>query len=112
MPIIDANTEDLTHMAETDICIIGGGAAGITLALQFINTSHRVCILESGGNEYEQNTQDLYQGDNVWLNYDLEASRLHFLGGATNHWNGWCAPLDKSDFEKKEARLLPRADLV
>jgi len=28
-------------------------------------------------------------------------SRLRFLGGATNHWQGWCRPLDAIDFEER-----------
>ncbi len=37
------------HGSTTDLCIIGAGAAGITLAREFIGSSVRVAVLESGG---------------------------------------------------------------
>ena len=73
---------------ETELCIIGAGAAGITLALSLRDAGFRVLLLESGGLEFEESTQALYSGDNTGLaNYDLDASRLrHSAGGSTNHW--------------------------
>ena len=85
-----------------DLCIIGAGAAGITIAREFLNGIHRVCLLESGGLEYEAQIQDLYDGENTGLPYyDLISSRLRYFGGTTNHWNGRCAPLDSIDFKKR-----------
>jgi choline dehydrogenase-like flavoprotein len=46
----------------------------------------------------------LYKGESVGANYcDLESSRLRFLGGSTNHWAGWCRPLDPIDFQQRSA---------
>lgn len=88
---------------ECDLCIIGGGAAGITIALEYANTPVNVLLLESGGLEFEEATQKLYQGRNVGLPYhDLEAARLRFLGGTTNHWAGWSRPLDRHDFDQRD----------
>ncbi len=87
---------------ETDVCIIGAGAAGITLAQEFIGAPFRVCLLESGGLKYEVTTQDLYKGENIGRDYyELEACRLRFFGGSTNHWEGFCRPLKSIDFEKR-----------
>ena len=75
---------------EADICIIGGGAAGITIAREFIGTRHNVILLEGGGMEIDAATQDLYRGTNVGRSYyDLDACRLRYFGGSTNHWGGW-----------------------
>lgn len=88
---------------DTDVCIVGGGGAGITLAREFINSPFRVVLLESGGMEYEQETQDLYQGQSIGRTFeDLTASRLRYFGGTTNHWGGWCLPLDPIDFEPRD----------
>ena len=46
---VDARTISNDTIIETDICIIGAGAAGITLARQFIGQPFRVAVLESGG---------------------------------------------------------------
>ncbi len=32
----------------------------------------------------------------------LESSRLRYLGGSSNHWGGWCRPLDAIDFEARD----------
>jgi choline dehydrogenase-like flavoprotein len=29
-------------------------------------------------------------------------ARLRYFGGSTNHWEGWCRPLDEIDFETRE----------
>jgi choline dehydrogenase-like flavoprotein len=84
---------------ECDLCIIGAGAAGITIARSFAGGPLRVCLLESGGLEFEPEIQALYAGRNVGLPYfDLDVCRLRFFGGSTNHWAGRCRPLDELDF--------------
>ena len=47
--MIDARTLLPEKSIETDICIVGAGVAGISLAREFIKAKNRVCILESGG---------------------------------------------------------------
>ena len=77
---------------DAEICVIGAGAAGITLAREFIGTDARVCIIESGGLDFEENTQSLYAGKNTGRDYyQLDESRLRYFGGSTNHWGNWCA---------------------
>ena len=36
-----------------DLCIVGSGPAGLTIASEFANTKHEVVLLEAGGFEYE-----------------------------------------------------------
>ena len=98
----DARTIPPGTTFETDIAIIGGGAAGITLALALAEKPVRVLMLESGGTEYDEETQKLYAGSQTGTQYlSLEHSRMRFLGGSSNHWGGWCRPLDKIDFEQR-----------
>lgn len=85
-----------------DICIIGGGPAGISIAREFIGTPYKVILLEGGGAEIEADSQDLYRGANVGRPYyDLDVCRLRFFGGTSNHWAGWCRPLAPIDFKKR-----------
>ena len=99
----DARSVPKDTRLETDICIIGAGPAGITLAREFIGTPLRVTVLESGGLEYDQETQELYDGDSIGLPYpDLSGPRLRFFGGTSNHWGGICRPFDELDFEARE----------
>lgn len=92
--IVDIRSVPNNSTISCDLCIIGGGAAGITLALEFINYGIDVVLLESGGLELEGKTQSLYQGEDVGPPYfDVESARLRYFGGTTNHWGGWCRPL-------------------
>ena len=100
---IDARNLPDQTIIEGDICIIGSGAAGISMALEWINTPHKVILLEGGGFEYESKMQDLYKGKTTGQRYyPLDSARLHYFGGTTGHWAGFCSPLDPIDFEKRD----------
>lgn len=87
---------------DADLCIVGAGAAGITIAREFIGRRLRVCVVESGGLEFDDATQSLYEGKNVGVPYyNLDACRLRYFGGTTNHWSGQCAPLYDMDFQHR-----------
>jgi len=111
---------------EFDLCIVGGGAAGITLAREFAGRRARVCLLESGGLKLA-GEQALCAGETQGLPYPaLVGARLRYLGGATNHWGGQSHPFEPDDFDRREwvpgsgwpiahsefARYLPRAHAV
>jgi choline dehydrogenase-like flavoprotein len=83
-----------------DVCIVGAGAAGITLALDLEATGLRVCLLEAGGEGYEPETQRLFEGEVVGQEYPLlRDTRVGALGGSTTVWAGWCRTLEALDFE-------------
>jgi choline dehydrogenase-like flavoprotein len=95
-------------LIEGDLCIVGAGAAGISLALEWAGTAHDVILLEGGGFEVESQMQDLHDGQITGLPYyPLDAARLHAFGGTTGHWSGYCAPLDPIDFRKRD--WVPRS---
>jgi choline dehydrogenase-like flavoprotein len=88
-----------------DLVIVGGGAAGIALALNFVNEPFKVVLLESGGLNYERKTQALYRGKNIGLRYEpLDLCRVRMLGGSTDWrgWAGWCKLFSEGDFEQRE----------
>ncbi len=59
-------------------------------------------IFEAGGTEWSEESQDFYRGQTVGDPYfDLDVTRLRFLGGCSNHWAGWCRVMDPHDFEVK-----------
>jgi choline dehydrogenase-like flavoprotein len=90
-----------------DICIIGAGPAGITLALRFAENGRRVLLLEGGGHEYSQHSQSLYQCPSTGLDVYAEETRLRYLGGTSNHWAGRCRPFEPSDFSVGPPVHLP-----
>jgi choline dehydrogenase-like flavoprotein len=101
--IIDARTIPKGTKINTEVCIVGAGAAGITLAREFKGAPFKVCLLEAGGLEFEEATQSLYKGEIAGLPYhELEATRLRYFGGTTNHWGGATRPLDEIDFEERD----------
>ncbi len=88
---------------ETTVCIIGGGVAGITIALELEKQGIDCCLLESGGHDADDATRDLYRGENVGLPYDFaDGCRSRFLGGSSNCWGGWCRPFEDIDFKQRE----------
>ena len=101
--IIDARDLPDKTLLETDVCIIGGGPAGISLARALDGQSFRVILLEGGGMAFEAACQALYKGENVGLSYeDLDQTRSRYLGGSSNCWGGFCRPMDAHDFEARD----------
>jgi len=99
---LDARSMD-TKLHSCDICIIGAGAAGITLARALRDSQLKICLLESGGLEADAETQSLYAGDIVGLPYyPLDSARLRYFGGTTGHWGGACWPLEQNEFEQRD----------
>ena len=104
--IIDTFKENEISNLECDICIIGSGAAGITLAKELsLNFSKKVIVLETGGYDQEDEISKLKESkmdwDNGALSYNTEGTRGNWLGGTTNHWSGCSAPFVRDDFEEK-----------
>ena len=103
--IIDAGQIEQNSEISGNVVIVGAGAAGITLAIELTNQLDGVIVLESGGFDFEADTQSLYDGPIVGHREEnLSSSRLRYLGGSTNHWNGQCAPLEPIDFERIPGR--------
>jgi choline dehydrogenase-like flavoprotein len=102
----------LSHAAEpangelvnADLCIVGAGPAGITIAREFVGTGIQVCLLESGGREVERRAQRHNRGESVgYPIHRLNRSRVRAFGGTSRHWppdEGLAVrPLDPIDFE-------------
>ena len=101
--LIDATELTTGHTVEADLCIIGAGAVGIAMALEFNGTNENVVVMESGGLNLDPQTQLLYEGDHVGRStYPLETNRLRYFGGTTGHWAGHCRPFDAFDFSVRD----------
>lgn len=99
--ILDLETHG-SDSFEADVCVVGAGAAGITLARRLTESGSSVVLLESGGLSLEPRVQALYDGETSGRFYSLQGSRLRYFGGSTGHWEGYCGPLDESDFQVRE----------
>jgi len=101
--LIDARSLPAATVLTPDLVIIGGGPAGISLALALANSKISIVLLESGGLNFDPKTQNMYAGAETGVRYTaLDAGRLRFLGGSSNHWGGWCRPMDEVDFEARD----------
>ncbi len=96
--IEDLRDFDADRHLHVDLCIVGAGPAGITIANEFIETGLRVCLLESGGLAEEPDTQALYRGESVGHPVRLEEGRYRVFGGSSTRWGGRSATLDDIDF--------------
>jgi choline dehydrogenase-like flavoprotein len=87
----------------SDVCIIGGGPAGISLALRLTEADGpSVTLLESGGLAFEEEAQELARADVVGVpSYPLHETRIRALGGSSWSWGGICTPLDPLAFEAR-----------
>lgn len=82
-----------------DFVIIGAGPAGISLALQLEKKDKKVLIIEAGGEEISEKSQNLYKGKIVGDNYfPLDSARLRYLGGSSGHWGGNCFDIEDFNF--------------
>lgn len=111
---IDARQVPRDEVVESDVCIVGSGPASLTLARELAGLDVRVCILESGGREFDESTQSLAEGKFTGADHFelLKNARRRQVGGMANQWDsdigvrnriGFRAgPLDPIDFERRD----------
>jgi choline dehydrogenase-like flavoprotein len=87
-----------------EICVVGAGAAGVSLALEFDRIGLDVVLLEAGDTKLRPEHQELFEGHLCGPHYHapLTESRHRQLGGTTTVWGGRCLPLDSIDFFKRD----------
>jgi len=98
--ILDISKLDASKEFETDVCIVGAGAAGIAIAQALTNSDVDCYVVESGSLEFDANTHTLTRTEQVGVD-DKRICRLRYFGGSTNHWGGWCMPLSEIDFQPR-----------
>jgi choline dehydrogenase-like flavoprotein len=113
--LIDLCTGGTPTKIEADVCIVGSGPAGMTIAGEFVNSGVWVCLLDAGGDRAETDSPGLCAGSvNSPDGYDmnvLREGRARQFGGSANLWNHRlhqgreafvrCVPLDAIDFERR-----------
>jgi choline dehydrogenase-like flavoprotein len=101
--IVDADTIETGACLWADVCVVGGGAAGISLALALSGQGLRVVLLEAGRLRSHRATQALYAGEvaDERLHSPPDKYRQRQMGGSTGTWGGRCVPFDPIDFEAR-----------
>jgi choline dehydrogenase-like flavoprotein len=118
--IDNPDTIESGRTIETDLCVIGGGTAGLAVANHFASTNRQAVVLESGGLGFSKSLtalprnifhhvfgeQSLTAGDNLGDPYYLlRLTRLRSLGGTSRalaRHGLRSRPLDEIDFEVRE----------
>ncbi len=92
---------------DADLCIVGAGPAGLSVAHALQGGGLRVVVLDSGAREFDRAAQALNEAQVVGSPYgDLLQTRQRQLGGTANAWNtevdgepaAKYLPLDPVDF--------------
>ncbi len=96
--IADLDSTPLTELPEYDLCIVGSGPAGATVAAELAASmsSLRICVLESGLRKTTKRGDALRHVESEGI-YIKEYSRERVLGGASTTWAGLSSPLDVID---------------
>lgn len=83
-----------------DVCIVGSGPVGLTLALELARLGKTVLVLESGGVAPTAETTRLSAAEIVEPDRhdDMSIAVARRLGGTSNLWAGRCQPFDPIDF--------------
>jgi choline dehydrogenase-like flavoprotein len=73
---------------DPDVCVVGGGPAGLTIAMTLGAAGHRVVLLESGGFDSSAASRELNDGDHDGEAYaGLGRTRHRQIGGTANIWD-------------------------
>lgn len=106
--LLDARSLADRSTIETDVCVVGAGPAGITIARELAGSGVRVCLVESGGVRHERDVQELSRL--APCDGEIEPppqNRRRQFGGNANLWRAghrpWRSlvrylPLDEIDF--------------
>ncbi|MBI4003354.1 MAG: GMC family oxidoreductase, partial [Nitrospira defluvii] len=102
--LLDARSISDGQTLTADVCIVGAGAAGITLAMELLATGMNIILLEAGGKSKAGPSQTLYQGalNDAVRHLPLDQARYRQLGGTTSLWGGRCIPFDSLDFDSRD----------
>ena len=108
---LNARTAPEGFTLDAEVCIVGAGPAGITLAHALQTRGIQCALLESGGYPRESESQELNLAETSGdLHQDLRLARARGAGGTAALWNTMFRgaafakylPLDPIDFEARE----------
>ena len=98
-------TTGVEGLQDADICVIGSGPVGISLALELARLGRSVLLLESGAAGPTTTAQRLADAHIAVPKYHVPMAIAvqRSLGGTSNLWGGRCVPMDAMDFESRPA---------
>ncbi|MBP1847758.1 choline dehydrogenase-like flavoprotein [Rhizobium petrolearium] len=106
MAVIDLHSEPGTSifpLLRCDLCIVGSGPAGATIARELSSARLNIVLLESGRTERNAQIDELDAIENIGRPRarDQWSVRNRILGGSSHTWGGRCAGFDAIDFQER-----------
>ncbi len=101
MHVVDLRRADRALEIRANICLIGSGPAGLTIARELRHSGLSVLIVESGGLGEEVPSLSEIENVGAWRSIDQQRVRNRIFGGTSHTWTGRCAPLDAIDYEAR-----------
>lgn len=96
--MIFQNSDDLVSDAH-DVCVVGAGPVGISLAVELERLGLSVLLLESGSTSPKRSVQTLSDAEvNSDIHDEMNTAIARQLGGTSNLWGARCVKLDPVDF--------------
>lgn len=95
--IRDLDSSDARELGPYDVCIVGSGPAGATVAAELAGSGLRIALLESGVERPTAWGDALRASESAGIRIK-DYSRERVLGGASSTWAGLSSPLDRIDF--------------
>lgn len=101
--LLSARSDNLKAVGNVDIAIVGGGAVGLTMAVQLARSGRKVMVLEAGPAKPDDQSQAYFREATTsgHLLPGLHVGRFRCLGGTSNFWGGQLVPFSKSVFTKR-----------
>ena len=116
--IIDFEKDSLPTGKAFDVCIVGAGAAGLTIANQMLRHGYSVLLLDGGGaSRWERKSQALNKSHLYGQEFaGAHSGRFRALGGTTSAWAGQVIEMDDIDFRRRDwvagsAWPIPKSEL-
>ena len=98
--IVDLDQREGDQLPEYDLCVVGSGPAGATVAAELAGRGLAIAVLESGrlrpSARGDRLKRVLSRGIHI-----KDYSRERVLGGASTTWAGLSSPLDRTDLEPR-----------
>ena len=92
------------HVISADVCIVGSGLAGLSIARELLHSGQQVALIEAGGTDVTGPSQRLYRATNSGApNHATTHSRFRTFGGSGTRWTGQFVPFQSIDLEARDA---------
>lgn len=105
---VDLDEQELPREFKSQYCIVGGGIAGLLLASRIARRGGEVHLLEAGGIELENRSQELYGAISSGNRHaGIREGRFRTFGGSSTRWGGQLLPYTEDVLHPPAALGMP-----